>query len=54
MESKILRISGLATNAGLTELEIEYQMLVIWLRKQIITQKLVNLKKKLTDHNHDK
>ena len=23
-------------------------------KKQIITQKLVSLKKKLTDHNHDK
>ena len=26
-------------------------MLVVWLRKQIITQKLAKLKKKLTDHN---
>ena len=33
-------------------------MLVVKLKKkkkkQIITQKLVSLKKKLTDHNHDK
>ena len=29
-------------------------MLVVWLRKQIITQKLVKLNKKITDHNHDK
>ena len=29
-------------------------MLVVKLKKQNITQKLVSLKKKLTDHNHDK
>ena len=29
-------------------------MLVVWSRKQIMPQKLVNLKKKLTDHNHGK
>ena len=29
-------------------------MLVIWSRKLTITQKLIKLKKKITDHNHDK
>ena len=29
-------------------------MLVVWLRKQIMPQKLVNLKKNLTDNNHGK
>ena len=29
-------------------------MLVVQSRKQIKTQKSVSLKKKLTDHNHDK
>ena len=29
-------------------------MLVVQSRKQIMTQKSVSLKKKLTDHNHDK
>ena len=29
-------------------------MLVVWLKKQIITQKLVKLKKKITNSNHNK
>ena len=29
-------------------------MLAVLLRKQIIIQKLMKLKKKLTDHDHDK
>ena len=29
-------------------------MLVVWLKKQTMTQKLSGLEKKLTDHNHDK
>ena len=29
-------------------------MLVVQLKKQIMTQKLANLKKKLTDHNHNR
>ena len=29
-------------------------MLVVLLKKQIKTQELVSLKKKITDHNHDK
>ena len=29
-------------------------MLVVQLKKQFMTQELVNLKKKLTDHNHGK
>ena len=29
-------------------------ILAVQSKKQIVTQKLVSLKKKLTDHNHDK
>ena len=36
------------------QLKIKYPMLVVWLKKQTMTQKLSGLEKKLTDHNHDK
>ena len=38
IEGKIPSISGLATNAALTTVESKYLMLVIWLKKQIMTQ----------------
>ena len=38
IEGKIPSISGLATNAALTAVESKYLMLVIWLKKQIMTQ----------------
>ena len=33
---------------------MKFLTLIVWLKKQILTQKLVNLKIKLTDHKHDK
>ena len=35
-------------------LKIKYQLLVIYLKNLTRTQKLVKLKKKITDHVHDK
>ena len=54
IESKISSISNLATTPALTAVEIKFLVLVIQLKKQIITQKLVKPKKKLTDHKHGK
>ena len=33
---------------------MKFLTLIVWLKKQILTQKLVNLKIKLTDHKHGK
>ena len=54
LQSNIPDINGLATKTTSTAVKIKYLMLVVKLKKQNITQKLVSLKKKLTDHNHDK
>ena len=47
-------ISGLPTNAALTTVENKIPGVSSLIKNEIITQKLVKLKKKLTDHNHDK
>ena len=45
----------MATNAALTTVEIEIPNISCLVKKkQIIKQKLLKLKKKLTDHDHDK
>ena len=46
-EGKIPSISDLATNSALTAIEIKNLMLVVWLRKYIITQKFVKVKRNL-------
>ena len=54
-------ISGLATNSALTAVENKIPNIGGLIKnkqtnkkRQIITQKLLKLKKKLTDYNHDK
>ena len=54
IENKIPSISGLATNATLIAVENKIPDVNSLVENQIITEKLVKLKKKLTDHNHDK
>ena len=55
IENKIPSIGGLATTSPLTAVENKipdsFSGLVKKKKKQIITQKLLKLKKKLTDHN---
>ena len=45
IEGKIPNVSSLATKTALTAVEIKYLMLVVLLRKQIMTQKLLKLKR---------
>ena len=47
IEGKIPSISNLATTSALTAFKIKFLVLVIWSRKQIITQKLLKLKIKV-------
>ena len=45
LESKIPDVSSLATKTALTAVEIKYRILLVLLKKQTITQKLMKLKK---------
>ena len=55
IEGKIQSTSSLATNAALTTVENKIPNISSLVKKkQIITQKLLKLKKKLTDHNLSK
>ena len=54
IENKIPSITGLATNSALTAAEDEILNVSNLVRKQIMAQKLLKLKKKLTDDDHDK
>ena len=54
IESKIPSITGLATNSALTAAEDEILNVSNLVKKQIMAQKLLKLKKKLTDDDHDK
>ena len=47
LENKIPDISNLATKSALTLLKVKYQILVVLLKNQTITQKLLILKRKL-------
>ena len=48
LENKIPNISGLVTTSALTAVENKISiMLVVWLKRQTVTQKLVNLKRNL-------
>ena len=53
-ENKTSTISGLAKNAALTTVENKIPNKDSLVKKQIITKKILKLKKKLTDHDHDK
>ena len=54
IDGKIPSISGLDTTAALTAVEDKIPNVSNLVKKQIMTQKLLKLKKKLTDHDHDK
>ena len=54
IEGKIPSLSGLATNAALLQLKIKYHMLVIYSKKENYIQKISDMEKKVTDHDHDK
>ena len=54
LENKIPDVSSLATKTALTAVENKISSVNSLVKKQTITQKLLKLKKKLTDHNHDK
>ena len=54
IENKIPSITGLATNSALTAAEDEILNVSNLVKKQIMAQKLLKLKKKLTDDDHDK
>ena len=45
LENKIPDVSSLATKTALTAVEIKYRILLVLLKKQTITQKLMKLKK---------
>ena len=53
-ESKILRISGLATNAAITAVENKIPNISSLVKKTDCNTKFIEIEKKLTDHNHDK
>ena len=54
LENKIPDVSSLATKTALTAVENKIADVSSLVKKQIMTQKLVSLKKRLTYHNHDK
>ena len=54
IEKKIPSITGLATNSALTAAEDEILNVSNLVKKQIMAQKLLKMKKKLTDDDHDK
>ena len=54
LENKIRDVSSLATKTALTELENKIPSVRSLVKKKIIIQKLLRLKKKIIDHNHDK
>ena len=54
IEGKIPNITGSATNSALTTVENKVLIVSSLVKKQTTTQKLVNLKKKIIDHNHGK
>ena len=54
IENKIPSITGLATNSALTAAEDEILNVSNLVKKQIMAQKLLKMKKKLTDDDHDK
>ena len=54
LESKILSISGLATNAALTAVEHKIPHVISLVQKTDYDTKISEIEKKLTDHNHDK
>ena len=47
-------IRSLATKTALNAVENKIASVSSLVKKQTMTQKLVSLKKQLTDHNHDK
>ena len=51
---KISNITNLATTTALTAVEKKNLMLVIYTKKPSKIQKLVKLKKKVSDYDHDK
>ena len=54
LENKILDVSSLATTTALITVENETPDVRSLVKKQFMTQKLVSLKKKLTNHNREK
>ena len=55
LENKIPDVSSLATKTPLTAVENKIpDVNSLVKKKQTVAQKSMNLKKKLTDHNHDK
>ena len=54
LENKIPDVSSLAIKTALTAVEKKISSVNNFVKKKTITQKLLNLKEKLTDHNHHK
>ena len=54
IEGKLPSISGLATVAALTAVEIKMLIISNLVKKSDYSTKITEIKKKLTDHNHDK
>ena len=54
IEGKIPSITGLATNLALTAVKNKLLDVSSLKKRQITIQKLLKLKKKVSDHNHDK
>ena len=54
IEGKILSISDLATTSALTAVENKIPSVSDLVKKTEYDTKIIDLEKKLTDHNHDK